>query len=87
MIGDVYGMMKPVILRIMEAHKTRRTFETGTFREHEGVVDALAARTASPTSTGCETHLEANFLRFEAAEAAHMRNVPGSGTFPGEEPL
>ena len=43
-IGDVYGMMKPVILRIMEAHKTRRTFETGTFREHEGVVDALAAQ-------------------------------------------
>ena len=68
-IGDVYGMMKPVILQIMASHKTRRTFETGTFREHEAIVDALAARDRIAYQYRLQAHLEANFLRFEAAEA------------------
>ncbi|WP_428647785.1 FadR/GntR family transcriptional regulator [Roseibium sp.] len=43
-ILDVYAVMKPVILRIMQKGKTRRTFMTDTFSEHEEVVEALAAR-------------------------------------------
>jgi DNA-binding FadR family transcriptional regulator len=66
-IRDVYGMMKPVILQIMASHRTRRTFETGTFREHEAVVDALAARDRIAYQYRLQTHLEANFSRFEAA--------------------
>ena len=68
-IRDVYGMMKPVILQIMVSHKTRRTFETGTFREHEAVVDALAARDRIAYQYRLQAHLEANFARFETAEA------------------
>jgi GntR family transcriptional repressor for pyruvate dehydrogenase complex len=68
-ILDVYGMMKPVILQIMASHKTRRAFETGTFREHEAVVDALAARDRIAYQYRLQAHLESNFLRFEAAEA------------------
>jgi DNA-binding FadR family transcriptional regulator len=66
---DVYGMMKPVILQIMASHKTRRTFETSTFREHESVVDALAARDRIAYQYRLRTHLQANFDRFQAAEA------------------
>jgi DNA-binding FadR family transcriptional regulator len=69
-IRDVYAMMKPVVLQIMASHKTRRTFETGTFREHEAVVDALAARDRIAYQYRLQTHLEANFARFEAAGAA-----------------
>jgi hypothetical protein len=66
---DVYGMMKPVILQIMASHKTRRTFETSTFREHESVVDALAARDRIAYQYRLRAHLQANFDRFQAAEA------------------
>lgn len=67
-ICDVYGMMKPVILRIMASHKTRRSIETGTFREHERVVDALAARDRIAYQYRLQTHLEANLARFGTSE-------------------
>lgn len=66
---DVYMMMKPVILQIMASHKTRRTFETSTFREHAGVIDALAARDRIAYQYRLRGHLEANLARFDAPEA------------------
>jgi DNA-binding FadR family transcriptional regulator len=69
-ILDVYRMMKPVILRIMANRKTRRTFETATFREHDGVVEALAARDRIAYQYRLQSHLEAGFAHFDEAEAA-----------------
>jgi GntR family transcriptional regulator, transcriptional repressor for pyruvate dehydrogenase complex len=69
-ILDVYRMMKPVILRIMANGKTRRTFETSTFREHDGVVEALAARDRIVYQYRLRTHLEWGLIHFDdTAEA------------------
>jgi len=40
-ILDVYGIMKPVILKIMQHGKTRRIIEGETFREHESLLRAV----------------------------------------------
>jgi DNA-binding FadR family transcriptional regulator len=66
-ILDVYGMMKPVILRIMANRKTRRTFETTTYSEHEGVIDALAARDRIAYQYRLQSHLEFGFAHFDEA--------------------
>ena len=69
-ILDVYRMMQPVILQIMSSRKSRRTFETSTFREHETVVDALAARDRIAYQYRLRDHLESNFERFDAVPEA-----------------
>ncbi|MEP3046123.1 MAG: GntR family transcriptional regulator [Roseibium sp.] len=43
-IMDVYKVMKPIILRIMQKGKTRRTYMTETYNEHDKVIETLAAR-------------------------------------------
>jgi DNA-binding FadR family transcriptional regulator len=63
-ILDVYRMMKPVILRIMANRTTRRTFETLTFREHDAVIDALAARDRIAYQYRLQSHLEFGFTHF-----------------------
>jgi len=68
-ILEVYSIMKPVIIRIMEKGKTRRTFETSTYREHAGVLDALAARDRVAYQYLLKTHLEAGFANFHEAMA------------------
>jgi DNA-binding FadR family transcriptional regulator len=66
-ILDVYRMMKPVILRIMANRKTRRTFETTTYSEHEAVIDALAARDRIAYQYRLQSHLEFGFAHFDEA--------------------
>lgn len=66
-ILDIYRMMKPVILRIMANRKTRRTFETTTYSEHEGVIDALAARDRIAYQYRLQSHLEFGFAHFDEA--------------------
>ncbi|MEO4041894.1 FCD domain-containing protein [Hoeflea sp. CAU 1731] len=61
---DVYTVMKPVILRIMEKGKTRRTFRTDTLAEHEGVVDALEARDRLAFQYKLRSHLNFGFRHF-----------------------
>ncbi|MHA7773220.1 FadR/GntR family transcriptional regulator [Roseibium sp. M-1] len=63
-ILDVYAVMKPVILRIMQKGKTRRTFMTDTFSEHQGVIDALAARDRLAFQYRLRTHLMFGFRHF-----------------------
>lgn len=67
-ILDVYSLMKPVILRIMKAGKTRHTFETTTFHEHQGVIDALEARDRVAYQYRMKTHLNAGFAHFKMLE-------------------
>lgn len=69
-ILDVYRLMKPVILRIIERGKSIRTFETDTFKEHEAVIDALEARDRLAFQYLLKTHLNAGYAHFEAAEDA-----------------
>lgn len=67
-ILDVYGLMKPVILKIIKTGKTHRTFETETFVEHEGVIDALEARDRLAYQYRMKTHLEKGYAHFREAE-------------------
>jgi DNA-binding FadR family transcriptional regulator len=69
-ILDVYQIMKPVTLRIMKIGKTRRVYETSTWREHEGVIDALEARDALAYQYRMKTHLEAGFAHLAASRQA-----------------
>lgn len=69
-ILDVYRLMKPVILRIMERGKSIRTIETDTFREHDAVIDALEARDRLAFQYLLKTHLNAGYAHFEATEDA-----------------
>jgi DNA-binding FadR family transcriptional regulator len=70
-ILDVYRVMRPVILRIMQKGKTRRTFKTETFSEHEGVIDALAARDRLAFQYRLRSHLMMGFKHFnEEMEAS-----------------
>lgn len=63
-ILDVYGLMKPVILKIIQNGKTRRTFEKETYHEHEAVIDAIAARDRVAYQYRMKTHLEAGYAYF-----------------------
>jgi GntR family transcriptional repressor for pyruvate dehydrogenase complex len=63
-IIDIYRVMKPVILRIMQKGKTRRTFMTETFSEHEGVIDALEARDRLAFQYRLRSHLMTGFKFF-----------------------
>jgi DNA-binding FadR family transcriptional regulator len=71
-IMDVYTVMKPVVLRIMQKGKTRRTFMTETYAEHVGVIDALAARDRLAFQYRLRSHLMTGFRNFteEMAGAA-----------------
>lgn len=69
-ILDVYSVMKPIILRIMQKGKTRRTFRTETFAEHEGVIDAMAARDRLAFQYRLRTHLMTGFKFFDEEMAA-----------------
>lgn len=63
-ILDVYKVMKPVILRIMQKGKSRRTFKTETFSEHEGVLEALSARDRLAFQYRLRAHLMTGFRNF-----------------------
>lgn len=74
-IVDVYEVMKPVILRIMQKGKTRRTFRTETFAEHEGVVEAIAARDRLAFQYRLRAHLMTGFKYFnEEMEAGPVES-------------
>jgi GntR family transcriptional repressor for pyruvate dehydrogenase complex len=79
-ILDVYRLMKPVILRIMKRGKSRHTFETTTFNEHLGVLDALEARDRLAYQYRMKTHLNAGYMHFkkfdEQTEATSAKELP-----------
>jgi DNA-binding FadR family transcriptional regulator len=63
-IVDVYRIMRPAILRIMRRGKTRHTFETETFREHDEVISALEARDRLAYQYRMKAHLEGGYRYF-----------------------
>lgn len=63
-ILDVYKVMKPVILRIMQRGKTRRSYRTETFAEHRDVIEALATRDRLAFQYRLRIHLMNGFKNF-----------------------
>lgn len=64
-ILDVYRLMNPVILKIIQNGKTRHTFENETYHEHEAVLDAIVARDRIAYQYRMKTHLEAGYAHFK----------------------
>jgi GntR family transcriptional repressor for pyruvate dehydrogenase complex len=64
-ILDIYQIMTPVILRIMQHGKTRRTIEGETFHEHDAILQAITRRDALAFQYLMRTHLQAGLATFE----------------------
>lgn len=64
-ILDVYRIMTPVILRIMQRGKTRRTIEGETFHEHEAILNAIEQRDSLGFQYLMRTHLRSGLSTFE----------------------
>lgn len=64
-ILDIYRIMTPVILRIMQRGKTRRTIEGATFREHEAILEAIEKRDSLGFRYLMRTHLRSGLATFE----------------------
>lgn len=63
-ILDIYQIMTPVILRIMQRGKTRRVIEGETFREHAAILHTIAARDDLAFQYLMRSHLRAGILTF-----------------------
>ncbi len=63
-ILDIYGIMTPVILRIMQRGKTRRIIEGETFREHEAILKAIETSDNLAYQYLMRTHLRAGLATF-----------------------
>jgi GntR family transcriptional repressor for pyruvate dehydrogenase complex len=72
-VRDVYRIMKPVIIRIMERAKELRDFTGDTYEQHAAVVDALATRDRIRYQYALQSHLHVGVKAFQDPEAA----VPG----------
>lgn len=64
-ILDIYRIMTPVILRIMQRGKTRRIIEGETYREHQAILDAVERRDALAFQYLMRTHLRAGLSTFQ----------------------
>jgi GntR family transcriptional repressor for pyruvate dehydrogenase complex len=64
-ILDVYRIMTPVILRIMQRGKTRRTIEGETFHEHEAILTAIEKRDSLGFQYLMRTHLRSGLSTFD----------------------
>lgn len=64
-ILDVYRIMTPVILRIMQRGKTRRIIEGETFLEHAAILEAIERRDSLGFQYLMRTHLRTGLSTFE----------------------
>lgn len=67
-VCDVYRIMKPVIIRIMERAKALRDFTGDTYEQHAAVVDALAARDRIRYQYALQSHLHVGVKTFQDPE-------------------
>jgi DNA-binding FadR family transcriptional regulator len=63
-ISEMYRIMKPVMLKIMENGVSRRKFGGGNYAEHAAIVDALEARNRFAYQHLVSLHLEAGLALF-----------------------
>jgi DNA-binding FadR family transcriptional regulator len=67
-IDDIYRIMKPVMLKIMENGINRRKFGATNSGEHAGIIDALEARNRFAYQYRVASHLEAGLALFKEAD-------------------
>lgn len=63
-VRDVYRIMKPVIIRIMELGKSRQDFAEGTYSQHLAIIEALEARNRIAYQYALQSHLQLGFKTF-----------------------
>jgi GntR family transcriptional repressor for pyruvate dehydrogenase complex len=63
-ITEMYGIMKPVMLRIMENGVNRRKFDGTNYAEHGAIVDALESRDRLAFQYHTTFHLESGLALF-----------------------
>ncbi|KRA43235.1 hypothetical protein ASD80_08265 [Devosia sp. Root635] len=69
-VCDVYRIMKPVIIRIMERAKQLRDFTGDTYEQHAAVVDALAARDRIRYQYTLQSHLHVGVKTFQDTDTS-----------------
>ena len=65
---DVYQIMKPVILRIMQRGKTKRVIEYETMVEHEGILRAIETRDGVAYQYLMRAHLRRGLALFKEVD-------------------
>jgi GntR family transcriptional repressor for pyruvate dehydrogenase complex len=61
---EIYRIMKPVIIRIMEKGKSRQDFRTSTVAQHNSVIEALQMRDRISYQYALQFHLNSGFNTF-----------------------
>ncbi len=74
-VRDVYRIMKPVIIRIMERAKELRDFNQDTFEQHDAIVDALEQRDRIHYQYALVSHLDLGLWAFEDETKAEKQAV------------
>lgn len=64
-VCDVYRIMKPIVIRVMEIRKPFEAFATSVFDEHAEVVDALETRNRIKYQYALQVHLDQGLINFE----------------------
>jgi DNA-binding FadR family transcriptional regulator len=64
-IGEIYRIMKPVMLKIMENRVARTKSHGANFTEHAGIIDALESRNRLAYKYRMSQHLEAGLALFK----------------------
>lgn len=67
-VSDVYRIMKPVIMRIMERAKQLRDFNEDTFEQHGLVIDALEIKDRIRYQYALQSHLQLGLFAFREDE-------------------
>lgn len=63
-VMEIYGIMKPVIIAIMEKGKSRQDFRTTTYEQHRDVIRALESRDRISYQYALQFHLNLGFSTF-----------------------
>jgi DNA-binding FadR family transcriptional regulator len=78
-LSDVYGIIRPIIMRLMQLGKSVRVALDGTYLEHRDIIAAIEARDRIAYAFHMSRHLRAG-LRFATREpAASPPADPGHG--------
>lgn len=73
-LTETYGMLKPVIQRLMMAGKSKRSTLRSVFSEHLAILDALRAKDRIAFSYHMDRHLSAGLVFIPDAAASRDKN-------------
>lgn len=73
---DVYGIMRPVILRLMESGKRERNQRRDIAREHRSIIDAIRQRDEMAYVYLIRSHLKSGMQFIEGTKTTVPRDLP-----------